>query len=378
MFTKKTKLALVKGIITKETPIYVQFAITKHCNLNCGACASSLSRKNERELSLSEIEKISVVLSRLGAGIILLTGGEPFLRKDLPEIISAFCTKGFTVRLQTNGILANEERIMAALQAGMLEITVSLNSLTPEKHDSMVGLAGSWQRTITAIARFSQILPKRGAVLGINTIVSPQNLSELPAIIKFVTAIGFHSSLIPVHTAPADKEDFIIRKYAPEYAFHSEAFLEIDRVYTEIIKMKKQGYRIYNSFEFLRNSPVFLKGKRVEWRCDSPNLYFAISPSGNFLPCVELKTAYSMLDDGFVERYNSKEFKKEVGDMVTRCTGCYYACWPEMTYLCRNPLVFGERAIFGLRAAWEKRRPVTYERCLEIRELINSGGVPTA
>ena len=89
MFTKKTKLALVKGIITKETPIYVQFAITKHCNLNCGACASSLSRKNERELSLSEIEKISVVLSRLGAGIILLTGGEPFLRKDLPEIISA-------------------------------------------------------------------------------------------------------------------------------------------------------------------------------------------------------------------------------------------------------------------------------------------------
>lgn len=373
MFTKRTKKALIKGIITKKTPIYVQYAVTKRCNLRCQMCGSSISRKEERELSLPEIQKLADTLDRLNIGIILLTGGEPFLRPDLPEIISIFSQKGFTVRLQTNGILATEDRIRSACQVGMNEITISLESLDPEKQDAITGQPGSWHKIIESIARFSQLLPNKDTLLGVNTVVSRQNLRELPDIIKFVTEIGFYSSLIPVHLASANKDDFIIRKDAPEFAFLPDDFNEIDRIFKAIINMKRRGYHIYNSFKFLRNTPDFLKGKIPKWHCDSPNLYFAISPSGNFLPCVDIKTSISMLDDNFLDIYNSEEFKSEIKEKVKKCPGCFYACWPEMTFLCRDPFVLFERVVLAIKSSFKKRKPVTYKECLEIIDEIKRG-----
>ncbi len=372
MFTKRTSLALIKAVFTKKNPIYVQYAITKRCNLACRMCGSSESRKEEKELSLPEIEKLAGILARLNTGIVVLTGGEPFLRDDLPQIIRTFSKRGFTVRLQTNGILASAEKIQSAYKAGMREVTVSLNSLEPEKQDLITGQKGSWYKIIESIARFSQNLPLKRSILGINTVVSKQNLKEIPDIIRFVTKIGFYSSLIPLHISLSEKDDFIIRKYVPEFAFQSGDFKKLDETYKMIIGMKKQGYHIYNSHRFLSNSPLFLKEKKVNWFCDSPNLYFAISPSGNFLPCVDIKTSESMLDDNFVNLYNSREFRNKMDDMVKKCLGCFYSCWPEMTFLCRDPLVFVERIHFSIKAYLRKRKPVTYENCVSIIEGIKN------
>jgi MoaA/NifB/PqqE/SkfB family radical SAM enzyme len=372
MFTKKTKIALIKGIITKKIPIYVQYAVTKNCNLRCRMCDSSASRKEEKELGLDQINKLADTLEKLNIGILLLTGGEPFIRNDIPEIIRIFSKKGFTVRLQTNGILATEDKIKSAYQAGMEEITISLYSLNPEKHDAITGQKGSWYKIIESIARFSQLLPSKGNLLGINTVVCKQNLMEMPSIIKFVTRIGFYSSLIPIHLAVSNNNDFIIRKDAPGFVFEAEDFFDIEQVYKEIIRMKKKGYNIYNSYRFLHNSPAFLKGERISWHCDSPHLYFAISPSGKFLPCIDIKTSISMLDNDFVALYNSRGFKSKIREMVNKCPGCFYACWPEMTFLCREPAVLLERIILGLKLTFKKRNPVTYEQCLEIIKNIHN------
>ncbi|MFC1646146.1 radical SAM protein [Candidatus Omnitrophota bacterium] len=363
---------LLKGIITKKSPIYVQFAVTKRCNLNCEMCASSISRKDEKELSLPEIKKLADVLDKLNVGVILLTGGEPFIRNDISEIIRIFSQKGFTVRLQTNGLLATEGKIREVYQADMKEITISLDFLDPEKQDAVTGQNGSWHKIIESIARFSQILPKKNTLLGINVVVSRQNLKELPDIIKFITKIGFYASLIPIHISHDNNEEFIIRKRAPEFDFNHNDFDEIDQVYEKIIKMKKQGYNIYNSYKFLRQSPAFLKHKKVKWDCDSPYLYFAISPSGKFFPCVDLITSYSMIDDNFVDLYNSKEFKSEIDKKVKRCPGCFYACWPEISFLCRDPWVFAERTLLVIKSSFKERKPVTYEQCLKIIEEIKN------
>ncbi len=372
MFTTRTKKALLKGILTKRSPIYVQYAVTKNCNFSCGMCGSSSSRKEEKELALDEIKLLADVLDKLKVGVVLLTGGEPFLRPDISEIIGIFYKKGFTIRLQTNGILAGEDKIKSAYQAGMKEVTISLQSLEPEKQDAIVGQKNSWHKIIESIARFSQILPSHGTLLGINTVVCRQNLREIPDIIKFVTRIGFYSSLIPVHLAPVSRDEFIIRKQSADFAFKENDFYEIDRIYRQVIAMKKKGYNVYNSYKFLRNSPDFLKGKRINWHCDSPHLYFAISPSGNFLPCVDIKSSTSMLQEGFVNLYNSREFKSALEEKVKKCQGCFYPCWSEITYLCRNPLVLAERIILGIKTSFVKRKPVTLEECLKIIEDIKN------
>ena len=59
----------------------------------------------------NDIQRIADNFAKMGVAIILLTGGEPFVRKDLPEIIKAFESRGIHVRMQTNG-LAPEERII--------------------------------------------------------------------------------------------------------------------------------------------------------------------------------------------------------------------------------------------------------------------------
>jgi MoaA/NifB/PqqE/SkfB family radical SAM enzyme len=335
-------------------------------------CGSSISRKNENELNLAEIKKIADVLDRLNIGVILLTGGEPFLRPDLPEIIRIFSKKGFTVRLQTNGILASEEMIKSACQAGMREVTLSLNSLEPDRQDALTGQKGSWHKIIEAIANFSRILPARGTLLGINTVVYQQNLKELPNIVKFVTACGFYSSLIPVHVTNQDNNDFIIRKSDPGLLFSEKDFDEIDLTYKKVIDMKKNGYHIYNSYKFLRESPTFLKGKRINWNCDSPYLYFSISSSGKFLPCVDIKTNISILDHGFYALYNSEKFKAQIEEMVKKCPGCFYACYPEMTYFCRDLKTTLDRLWEGGKVMKAVRKPINYADLIRLIEKIRN------
>ena len=370
VLTRKAKLAIAKGLLTKRSPIYVQYAITGACNLNCRMCRSSESREKERTLSLSEIEELTVILEKLKVGIVVLTGGEPFLRDDLPEIIRKFVDRGITVRLQTNGLLATEEKIKEAVRAGLRGVTISLDSLSSARQREIDAEDDLWQERIRAIALFSNLLPKKGTMLGINTVVSKYNLGEVPKIVDFSTQIGFYSSLIPIHICP-NENDFIIRTDASDFSFRVEDHSRIDQIYAKIIEMKKKGYNIYNSYRFLRESPDYLKYRKLYWKCESPDLYFAISPSGHFQPCIDIDTPVSILEEDFVYRFYSPKFRSYIREKIKNCPGCLYACWPEITYLCRDISVFLERLTLGPRLSLAVRRPVRYEECLRLIHQIN-------
>lgn len=369
----RAKSAFIKGILTKRSPIYVQFALSKNCNLSCRMCKAVESRRGESELDLAQIERLAEVLDELGAGIVVLTGGEPLLRKDLPQVVAIFSRRGLEVRLQTNGLLATEEIIKALLAAGLTEVTLSLDTLDAQKQDKINNKAGSWDKTIQAIALFSRLLPAKGNASGINTVVSKLNIKEIPDIIKFVSGLGFYSSLIPVHLSADADADFIVRAQGNEFRFSASDYDLIDSIYKKIIAMKRQGYLVHNSFRFLKSSPEFLKGKRIDWPCDSPDLYFSISPSGNFLPCVDQKGDKSMLDSDFIETFRSGAFRKSIRDAVKKCPGCFYACYPEISYFCRNPLTTLERAWQGAKIASYCRKPLSYAESLELAKKIREG-----
>ncbi|MBI1911166.1 MAG: radical SAM protein [Deltaproteobacteria bacterium] len=373
MANLKEKIKLVKSAVKKSTPLYVQFAVSKRCDLKCRMCQAVESRKDERELTITEIEKLADILCELDIGVLVLTGGEPLLRKDLPEVIEAFTKRKIPVRLQTNATLATDRRVEALVNAGLKEVTISLDTLDPVKQDNINNSEGSWLRIIRGLSVFSKHLPLKGNISGINIVVSKYNLKEIPNLIKFTTAIGFYASLIPVHLSgngsdakPARGADseFIVRTDSPDFAFTSDDFSLLDSVYSDVLRMKKNGYLVYNSNRFLRESPDFLKFRKIYWKCDSPTLYFSISPEGRFLPCVDIKTDKSIFSSNFIQQYKSAEFIKEMRDIVTKCPGCMYACWPEVTYLCRDPFVFTERMLQGFKISRFQRKPMTQEEML--------------
>ena len=80
MFTTQTKLSILKALISKKSPYYIQYYINGQCNLMCKQCNIVETNSGLKNASLDEIEIIARNIRKIGGCIVLLTGGEPFLR----------------------------------------------------------------------------------------------------------------------------------------------------------------------------------------------------------------------------------------------------------------------------------------------------------
>ena len=148
IFSTSSKKTLVRSSLLHDTPVYVQFYITARCNLTCQQCNIRYANADVRECTLEEIKRIAENFADLGVAMVLLTGGEPFVRADLPEIIREFESRGVHVRMQTNG-LASKEAIHKVVEYGGNDISISLDSLHPATQDKINGgFAKSWHRAI--------------------------------------------------------------------------------------------------------------------------------------------------------------------------------------------------------------------------------------
>jgi len=370
MLNRKTLLSIVKGIVTKKTPIYVQFAVTKRCNLGCKMCGIVKTWRRERELDLDEIERVAEVLEKLGTGVVVLTGGEPFLREDLPEIVKIFYKRGLNTRLQTNGTLCTEENVREVIKSGLDDVSVSLDSLDPKVQDSITNVKGSWERTVRSISLFSRLMPKKNSMPVINCVLSKKNIGEIKRMVKFADRIGFYLSIIPVHLLKNKNEKFAFRGSDSSLDFSKRDLDLIDKTYAELIEMKKKGFSIYNSLRFLKESPDFIKYGICRWKCYSPYLYFSISPSGLFSPCIDLRTNVSVLDDNFIPLYRSEQFRKSILARVSHCPGCMYGCFPEITFLCEDLRVLIERIGKGVKILSRKRKGFDYDSVIKIIDSI--------
>ena len=370
MLNRKTAISIIKGILTKKTPIYVQFAVTKRCNLGCEMCGIVKTWRKERELDLDEIERVAELLDELGTGVVILTGGEPFLREDLPEITKIFHRRGLNTRLQTNGTLCTEENVRAVIKSGLDDVSISLDSLDPETQDSITNVKGSWERTVRSISLFSLLMPKKNSMPVINCVLSRKNIGEIEHMVKFADRIGFYLSIIPVHLLKNKNEKFAFRGRDNSLGFSERDFDLIDKTYAKLIEMKKNGFSIYNSLRFLKESPDFIKYGVCRWKCYSPYLYFSISPSGLFSPCIDLRTNISVLDDNFISLYRSERFRERILTQVSRCPGCMYGCFPEITFLSEDLRVLSERVKEGARILGRKRRGFDYDSVIKIIDSI--------
>ena len=118
------------------------------CNLSCDyCCVSSSPTAPRRELGLDRVQQIAREATELGVQEIFVTGGEPFLLKDIGEILIA-CAVAAPTTVLTNGMLFTGRRVetLRALPRDRVVLQISLDSATPEKHDRHRG-AGTWART---------------------------------------------------------------------------------------------------------------------------------------------------------------------------------------------------------------------------------------
>jgi len=128
----------------------VEISLTDRCQCSCGHCFAA-RKAPEDELSCAEVETLLDELSHMGVNEILFSGGEPLLHPDIFPLIDFAVKKGFLVRLITNGILLDENMVVALKQAGLSWCSLSLDGPTPEIHDAFRRYPGCFEKVVNGL-----------------------------------------------------------------------------------------------------------------------------------------------------------------------------------------------------------------------------------
>ena len=188
-FIEGSLRTIASSVIAKESPLYVQYYITARCNLRCEQCNVIYANSDQEECNTENSIKIIESLKNIGTSVVLLTGGEPFIRPDLNLLVKRCVELGIHPRIQTNG-LATESALGEVVKAGARDISISLDSLNSSTQDKINGaFDDSWTRAIQTISLVSNIFPKN-AFAAFGCVLSPSNLSDITKVIKFATKIG--------------------------------------------------------------------------------------------------------------------------------------------------------------------------------------------
>jgi Fe-coproporphyrin III synthase len=323
------------------------YFVTSKCNARCSFCFNldnvvNWRERQKTELTLDEVRQMTTKFGRLP--YLTLSGGEPFARIDLPEVISAFYTNAHTrwVTIPTNGALTKRvvegvKAILVSCPRIFLTVQFSVDSLH-EEHDKSRKIAGGFEslletgRVLSGLRRYYPNLR-----LQINTPYDTFNLDRIDAVRTFIRGrIDFDQyffyMLRDEKTLISDKNahladgflEFIARNDAEELArtrpsLWSRAVRALQTVtYEDTRRIKK--YK-----EFIR--PCFATQKFV-------TLY----DDGSFTPCevLEDRPIANIRDFGF-DFYRMKRetgvdtmHKKEIVD--TKCN-CEWMCAPPMNML---------------------------------------------
>lgn len=189
-------------------PRLIALELTRNCNLDCVHCRASASRgPYQGELETQEIFRILKEIAEISKPILILTGGEPLLRKDLLEIIRKAKFLKLNPVLATNGTLLTQELALELKEAGISKISISLDGARAETHDSFRKVEGAFEAALKGI----KILKKVNLSFQINTTVTYLNLREIPKIHELAKNIGASAHhlfvLVPVGRGKNFKEE---------------------------------------------------------------------------------------------------------------------------------------------------------------------------
>ena len=100
---------VAKGIVNTKLfkyPFYCHFYVTRRCNFRCKMCNVWTHGDRKGEMTLDQIKRAADILQQLHVPNIVISGGEPFLRRELPAIIRVFAERGVSIRLQFINVLS--------------------------------------------------------------------------------------------------------------------------------------------------------------------------------------------------------------------------------------------------------------------------------
>lgn len=196
-------------------PIHPVWEVTTACNLHCRHCHASGGKPSAEELTTEEGK---MLLDQIAAvkefRMLVLTGGEPLVRKDIIELIEYASALGLEIAIATNGTLITPELARRLKKAGVCDVAIGLDAATPSLHDYIRGVDGCFDRTMQGI----HATKEAGMLLQINVTVMRHNYHEIPQILDLAhqldAEIVLLYNLIPQGRGAEENLEILPKEYA--------------------------------------------------------------------------------------------------------------------------------------------------------------------
>ncbi|MBN93694.1 MAG: hypothetical protein CL928_06400 [Deltaproteobacteria bacterium] len=264
-------------------PTQIHVSITDRCCLPCRMC-DIWRIKPKQELTTREWKSVfDQVAHWAGAVGLNFAGGEPFLRKDLPELCRYATNLGFTVTSNTNATLFNENKVREISEAGLDILYVSLDGATAETHDFMRGEAGTYDKVMRTLDQVDKLDNPRVIVA---MIVSRRSIPELTKMADWTLERGYQVVYQPLFNNFG-------RTYDPQWFVKSPLFPReedlgaLDEALDYLIAIKEADGHVCNSVGQLNEMKRYFRNPSVSngLPCNAGHSDISLDPYGNFLLC---------------------------------------------------------------------------------------------
>ena len=268
---------------------------TLRCNLRCRHCGSDCTASAlAPDMPFEDFEKVLLRIKEAYEPkeiLVIFSGGEPLMRKDLADCGRRVQELGFPWGLVSNGYLMNPKRALELLKAGMRTATISLDGLE-EEHDWMRGVPGSFARADEAIRYLSGV-----SFLGFDivTCVTQKNIGQLQQIKEYLISAGVKAwRLFTVFPVGRGATDPVLQLTGEQY----RALMEF------IVACRKEG-RIKASYGcegFL--GPYEGKVRDHLFSCQAGLSIASVRIDGAISGCTSIRASYSqgnIYTDDFVD-----------------------------------------------------------------------------
>jgi Fe-coproporphyrin III synthase len=160
-----------------KKPVVV-WNLTQACNLRCMHCyARAVSETGEMEMDTEQALEVLDDLARFGVPVVLFSGGEPLVRKDLVRLASYAVQKGMRAVISTNGTLITKGKAAELREVGLSYVGVSLDGME-EVHDRFRGQKGAFQKALEGIRNCREV----GLKVGLRFTINRLNQREVPGL----------------------------------------------------------------------------------------------------------------------------------------------------------------------------------------------------
>ncbi|MDD5456208.1 MAG: radical SAM protein [Candidatus Margulisbacteria bacterium] len=236
-----------------QHPISVRLIVDSDCNLRCKHCYyydKPEIYNNENNTSKEKIfEAIDIIAEKFSSHFMLITGGEPFLRTDILEILEYIKSKNIVVYIQTNGTLLTDEiieRLEKILNLNTDVIQVSIDGLKSSSHEKTRGKK-AFNKSIKALRE----LVKRGFITAVNCTALSANVHELPQIYEFLRDLKVEKITFGKFDLKSDKQRYLI----PDKDILFKAAAEIIRIYMED-DFQNLNINLFENIELINDKKV--------------------------------------------------------------------------------------------------------------------------